>query len=76
MAQNEVAKQAKATAKLASKVPAKNKNTIKLPTVAPMVQKKAVRFLGAHDEGVGPVTPIRTSSTGRHIKTPQREVYK
>jgi len=76
MAQKEVAKHAKATAKLASKVPAKNKSTIKLPTVAPVVRKKAVRFLGAYDEGVGPVTPVRTSSIGRHIITPRREVYK
>jgi len=37
MAQKEVVKHTKATAKLASKVPAKNKNTVKLPTVAPIV---------------------------------------
>ena len=75
-AKREAEKQAKAAAKLAPKVPVKKKDTVKLPKIAPVVQKKAVRFVVGQKEGVGPVTPVRTSSTGRHIKTPQREVYK
>jgi hypothetical protein len=75
-AKKEAEKQAKAAAKLASKVPVKKKDTVKLPKIAPVVRKKAVRFVVVPKEGVGPVTPVKTSSSGRRIKTPQREVYK
>jgi hypothetical protein len=71
-AEKEAQKLANQRAKLASKVTVKKKTTTKTPKKVAVVRKKSVRFVEVVVEGVGPKTPAKATSTGRHIKTPQR----